>query len=138
MKIRRKPEAKVFDLIKAWSVNCTLLGPDPTGYRALILDEVGVPVARSIAERAPLDFENRTFNFIFIPPITLDYGKHRYRLAVQGPSGLYVPFEGWSPRRVDTAGIRINCPTCRGTHWTEDAKRCPTCAQDRSDDPIPF
>lgn len=137
----KKPSTKSvstkMDLIKPWSVDVTLLAPDPTGYQALILDESGVPVARSIRERAPMDFEDRRFNFIFVPPVTLDYGKHRYRLAIAGPSGLYVPFEGWAPRRVDTGQIKINCLKCRGTHWSEN-KRCPECAQDRSDDPIPF
>lgn len=129
--------SKVFDLVEPWSIDVTLLAPDPTGYQAIILDEIGIPVARSIREQIPMDFENKRFNFIFVPHprVTLDYTKHQYRLVVAGPSGLYVPFEGMTSHRVDTAGIRVNCSTCHGSN----IGHCPVCSpHTRDDDDIPF
>lgn len=95
------PAPAVFELERSWTVKCTVAAPDPTGYRAVILDENNVVVATSIPERAPIDFENHTFAFTFVPPVTLNYKRHTYRIGVQGPSGIYLPFTGFAPPQGD-------------------------------------
>jgi len=104
-----KPKPMVFELERSWTVQCTVAAPDPTGYRAVILDENNVIVATSIPERAPIDFDSHTFGFTFVPPVTLNFKRHTYRIGVQGPSGIYLPFTGCAPRRSDaTDRIAIN------------------------------
>ena len=138
MKIKRAPAPAIFDLTRPWSIDCTLAAPDPTGYQAVILDETGMPIARSLREPAPIDFMNRRFNFVFVPPITLDYTAHTYRIVVEGPSGARVPFVGLA--MTHTYGIQIGCPRCHGTGTTTDTRmQCPDCIPTQPDpDEIPF
>lgn len=105
MKIKRRraqPDNPTYELTAPWSIACTLLEPDAAGYRAVILDDQNNVIAESIPERVFTDFENRQFQFVFFPPVTLkDMGRRRYRIGVRGPSGHWVPFDApsWIPKK---------------------------------------
>lgn len=106
MKLKKKktdtPPAPEFVPVR--QLHAFLEAPDPAGYQAVIFDETGAVVAQSIPERAPIDFENRRFTFVFAPAAPLRPGK-RYWAGVRGPSGQWLPFGpyGW-PSLLMTRG----------------------------------